>query len=92
MKSNAPAITLLLISVLLAGCSNNDKYDLASQKVEKERQANAPVIAEGKEITLPAGITISEDKVIHKGDKLPDGTVATENSKAKTFTIESDAK
>ena len=92
MKNLIYVLNLALLTTFLAGCSGSDKYDLAAQKMQKERNARAEVKAERQEITLPKGTSLNEEKTFHKGDKLPDGTVATEDMKAKTFTIQSDTK
>lgn len=92
MKNLASIFILAILTTFLAGCSSSDKYDLAAQKLQKERSSRPELKAEHQEMTLPKGTSLNEEKVFHKGEKLPDGTVASEDTKAKTFTIETDGK
>ena len=76
--------TIAIASLLaLSGChSNQDKYDIASEKASK----NLKVLdsKEAKDIKLPEDGKF-EEVTIPKGTKMPDGTVAQEDQKMKAF-------
>jgi len=86
------ALLTIPISLLVSGCAPSDKYDLAAEKQKNGgHQFVASEMIDSNQIALPEGAKV-EDLKIKKGDKLPDGNIATEDTTIKSFSMSTGAK
>lgn len=77
-------LTLCLLPI--AGCGKKDKYDIDASDIKKQGGMARPSMIDANNITVPDGANV-EEVTIRKGDKLPDGKIATEDTKIKTFSM-----
>lgn len=86
-------ITLVILSLgILYGCSKGDKYDVAESQVKKKGSQMQTDLKDANEKSSKIELGDSDIKIengqmtIPKGSKMPDGSIAKEDTKFKVET------
>jgi len=72
--------TLIVLAAVAVGCGKKDKFDVTPADVAKHDTKFGPGKMDFDH--LPPGAKV---QIIHKGDRLPDGSIADREGKIVTF-------
>ncbi len=75
-------LSLLFLAVFCFGCGPKNEFDITPAQASKVRRIGGPIDLKN----LPPG-AVKHEKVFHKGDILPDGSVSPGERKMVTIDI-----